>query len=53
VRERTTWARAIAKRIRAPLLAGACALALAGCVAGPNFQNPETPKTDRYVAEQV
>jgi len=53
VRERTTWARAIAKRIRAPLLAGACALALAGCVAGPDFPKPAPPKTDRYVAEPL
>ena len=39
--------------VRAPVLAGACALALAGCAVGPDFRKPAPPKTDRYVAEPL
>ena len=46
-------AQAIAKRIRASALFGACVLALAGCAAGPDFRKPAPPKTDRYIAEPL
>ncbi|HEY3521421.1 MAG TPA: TolC family protein, partial [Rhodanobacteraceae bacterium] len=53
MQERKTWARAIAMCIRAPVLAGACAIALAGCAVGPDFRKPAPPKTDRYIAEPL
>ncbi|HJU08483.1 MAG TPA: efflux transporter outer membrane subunit [Rhodanobacteraceae bacterium] len=48
-----TWTQAIAMRIRAPVLSGACALTLAGCAVGANFQKPAAPKVDRYTAQPV
>ncbi|MBS0432319.1 MAG: efflux transporter outer membrane subunit [Proteobacteria bacterium] len=43
--------RTFARLLHAPALCGACALLLAGCAVGPDFEKPAPPKVSGYTAQ--